>query len=173
MKRVITCLLLARAAAADDASVTASAPPPPSRDDLDLRLTMSSFLYRQSGSDPGALVTDGAQPQNASPVRRFFGDLRMELSDEGLVVDARIRQTTSERYQSGADGGGEYEVRTLAYRLGPAMLGRQYIDAVGATKIDGLSFTQRLSSEARAVAFAGAFPVLGSRSVDTDYLRAK
>ncbi len=172
VKHLLTCLLIARVAAADDASVTATATPP-SRDDLDLRLTMSSFMYRQSGSDPGALVTEGAQPQNASPVRRFFGDLRMELSDEGLVVDARVRQTTSERYQSGADGGGEYEVRTLAYRLGPVMLGRQFIDAVGATKIDGVSLTQPLTAEAKAVAFAGAFPVLGSRSVDTDYLHAK
>ena len=172
VKHITACLLIARLAAAEDASVTATTTPP-SRDDLDLRLTMSSFLYRQSGSDPGALVTEGAQPQNASPVRRFFGDLRMELSDEGLVADARVRQTTSERFQSGADGGGEYEIRTLAYRLGPARIGRQYIDAVGATKIDGVSFTQPFSAETSAVAFAGTFPVLGSRSVDTDYIRAK
>ena len=171
VKHLVACLLIARGAAADDASVTASAPPPPSRDDLDLRLTMSSFLYRQSGSDPGALVTEGAQPQNASPVRRFFGDLRMELSDEGLVVDARVRQTTSERYQSGADGGGEYEIRTLAYRLGPVTLGRQYIDAVGATKIDGASVTGHFTDAASGTVFGGAFPELGSRSVDTDYLR--
>ena len=173
VRPALLLLALARVARADDAaSVTASAQPP-AKDDLDLRLTMSSFFYKQSGSDPGALVTDGAQPQNASPVKRFFGDLRMELTDEGLAVDARVRQTTSERFQSGADGGGEYEIRTLAYNLGPVRLGRQFIDAVGSTKIDGVSATTHFTSEASGVVFAGAFPVLGSRSLDTDYLRAR
>jgi hypothetical protein len=156
-----------------DASATKSAPPPPGPDDLDLRLTLSSFLYRQSGSDGGAFVPGGGVPENASPVHRFFGDLRLELTDEGLAVDTRVRQTTSARYQSGADGGGEYELRTLSYRIGSPhthlTLGRQFIDAVGATKVDGLAFGQQLADPVVATLFAGAFPALGSRSVDTDY----
>ena len=173
VKHGLLLLALARVAHADDAASVTETATPPAKDDLDLRLTMSSFFYKQSGSDPGALVDQGAPPQNASPVRRFFGDLRMELTDAGLAVDARVRQTTSERFQSGADGGGEYEIRTLAYNLGPVRVGRQFIDAVGSTKIDGVSATAHFTDAASGVAFAGAFPVLGSRSLDTDYLHVR
>jgi hypothetical protein len=175
--KALALLLVATPAFADgDASLraasTASTP-----DDLNLRLTFSSFLYRQSGNDAAPLVDLGEPAQNASPVHRFFGDLRLELTDEGAAADVRVRQTTSERYQSGADGGGEYEIRTLSYRLGsPAthlVLGRQFIDAVGATKIDGASFTQKLGEPVAGTLFAGAYPVLGSRSVDTDYTHVR
>jgi hypothetical protein len=145
------------------------------RDDLDLRLTLSSFVYRESGNDAAPLVDQGANLQNASPVHRLFGDLRLELGDAGLALDARVRQTTSATYQSGASGGGEYELRTLAYRIGPVhthlTIGRQFIDPVGATKIDGVAFTQSISDIVDATVFAGLFPMLGSRSVDTDYVR--
>ncbi|HTR55822.1 MAG TPA: hypothetical protein VMJ10_34335 [Kofleriaceae bacterium] len=181
--RTVAVVLIgaAGAARADDAtatttaSSTAQAPQP---DDLDVRLTLSTFLFHQSGSDPAPLVSDGANPQNASPVERFFTDLRGQLSDGGFAFDGRIRETTSELYQSGADGGGEYEIRTLDYRLGSpsthVTIGRQFIEAVGQTKIDGAAFEQRLaggpSGGVNATVFAGAFPDLGSRSVDTDYL---
>lgn len=142
-------------------------------DDLDLRLTLSSFLFRQSGEDAPPIVDTGAPVASASPVRRYFGDLRVELSGGGLVVDARVRQTSSQRYQSGAFGGSEYDVRTLGYRLGSErtalIVGRQYIDAVGATKIDGLAFARRLSESWSTTLFGGAYPQLGSRSVATDY----
>lgn len=171
---LVIVALAARLAHADgDASVTASTSAP-AADDLDMRLTLSSFLYRQSGNDPAPVVDQGSAPQNASPVRRFFGDLRTELSDAGLQLDARIRQTTSDQYQSGALGGGEYEIRTLDYKLGGAstnvVLGRQYVDSVGATKIDGLALDQRFGANTLATVFAGAFPALGSRSLDTDYI---
>lgn len=146
-------------------------------DDLDLRITLSTFVFRESGADAPAIVDQGATLPNASPVRRYFGDLRTELSTGGLTLDARIRQTTSERYQAGASAGGEYEVRTLAYRLGsPATsltIGRQVIDAVGATRIDGLAVTRRLTGRLSATAFGGAYPQLGSRSLDTDYVHVK
>src|SRR5450755_1109728 len=104
----------APALARADGGATAA---PDTRDDqLDLRLTLSSFFYRESGNDASPLVDQGAAVQNASPIRRVFGDMRFELTGDGLVVDARLRQTTSERYQSGADGGAEYELRALAYR---------------------------------------------------------
>ena len=173
---VLVAIVLAAPAARGDepASSTTSSGEAATPDDLDLRLTLSSFFYRQSGSDPAPLVDQGANPQNASPVKRFFGDLRMELSDGDFAADARIRQTTSERYQSGADGGGEYEIRTLDYRIGSRSrnltLGRQFIDAVGATKIDGASFSQQLADTTSATLFAGAYPLLGSRSLDTDYI---
>ena len=145
--------------------------------DLDLRLTLSSFLFRESGADAPAIVDQGAQLENASPVKRYFGDLRAELQSAGLTLDARVRQTASQRFQSGATGGGEYEIRTLSYRLGSKQtsltLGRQFIDSVGATKVDGLAFTQRVTKILSTTLFAGAFPELGSRSLDTDYPRIR
>jgi hypothetical protein len=142
-------------------------------DDLDVRLTLSSFLYRESGASGPPLVDMGAPVEGASPVRRYFGDLRAELADDGFTFDGRMRQTTSQRYQSGAGAGGEYDLRTLSYRIGSGtssiVLGRQLIEPVGATRIDGASGTLRLSDAFSATAFAGALPQIGSRSVDTDY----
>lgn len=161
-------------AAAQDASVEGSTEDGKA-DDLDLRLTLSSFLYRESGSDADPLVANGAAVETASPVRRYFADLRAELSDGGLQLDGRIRQTTSQRYQSGAGGGGEYELRRLSYRLGGSrtqlVVGRQLVDAVGSTKLDGAALVQRLGQTWSGTLFGGAFPALGSRSLDTDYPR--
>ena len=169
------CLLGAGPARGDDASVARSAGEPAG--DLDLRLTLSTFLFRETGADAGAIVDQGAALPNASPVRRTFGDLRTELSAGGLALDARVRQTTSERYQAGAASGGEYEIRTLGYRLGSprtfVTIGRQFVDAVGATRIDGVALTRKLTAGVAATAFGGAFPELGSRSLDTDYVRVR
>jgi len=159
-------------ASADDA-VAVRAEGDSETSDLDLRLTLSSFLFRQTGDDNKSVVDGGATVETASPVRRYFGDLRLEMSGDGLVFDGRVRQTTSERYQSGADGGSEYELRTMAYRVGSAtnrlIVGRQFIDAVGSTKIDGAALIHRLTKTWSGTVFGGAFPALGSRSVDTDY----
>ncbi len=140
---------------------------------IDLRLTLSTFLFREGGDEAPPLVDMGTEVANASPVRRYFSDLRLELTGSGVELDARVRQTTSKRYQAGASGGGEYELRELAYRLGAEhtriVVGRQFVDAVGATKIDGAAVIRRLSKTWSATAFGGAFPQLGSRSLDTDY----
>src|SRR5262249_50263687 len=58
--------------------------------DVDLRLTLSTFLYRETGGDAPAIADQGATLQNASPVQRTFGDLRSELSAGGFALDARI-----------------------------------------------------------------------------------
>lgn len=146
-------------------------------DDLDLRLTLSALVFRETGADAPAIVDQGAPLPNASPVRRSFGDLRAELSAGGLAVDARIRQTTSPRYQAGASGGGEYELRALDYRLGgPATaltIGRQIVEPAGATRIDGVSLTRQLTGGLTATLFGGAYPAPGSRSLDTDYVRVR
>ena len=161
----LVLLVSSRAAAEEPAS------------DLDLRLTLSTFLYRETGADAPPIVDQGAALPNASPIRRTFGDLRTELVAGGFTLDARIRQTTSERYQAGASAGGEYELRVLDQELGSrttfVTLGRQVVDAVGATRIDGAALTHRLSDQVRGVLFAGAFPALGSRSLDTDYARVR
>ena len=176
VRRAALLVVLAASSSARAGDDVQQAAPEP-RDDLDLRITLSSFLYRETGADAPPLAAQAAGLQNASPVHRLFGDLRLELGDAGLALDARVRQTTSARYQSGAEGGGEYEVRTLSYRLGPRAthltIGRQIIDPVGATKIDGLAFTQALATTVDATVFAGLFPQLGSRSVDTDYVRIR
>lgn len=141
--------------------------------EIDLRLTLSSFLFRELGDEAPPIVDGGAPLPSASPVRRYFGDLRFELASSGLAIDARVRQTTSQRYQSGAAGGAEYDIRLLGYRLGSErtalVIGRQYIDAVGATKVDGLGLHRKLSATWSATAFGGTYPQLGSRSLDTDY----
>ena len=164
---LLTCLVGSAPARGDDARP----------DDLDLRMTLSSFLYRESGADAPAVVDQGATLTNASPVQRSFGDIRTELVAGGLALDARIRQTTSQRYQAGAAGGGEYELRTLDYRLGSSTtsltIGRQFVDAVGATRIDGVAVTRKLGAGVAATGFAGAYPELGSRSLDTDYVRVR
>lgn len=170
-------LAVARPAFADDTAIAHPADASRAADDaIDLRLTLSTLFYRESGADAPALVDQGATLQNASPVRRTFGDLRTELATGGLTLDARIRQTTSDRYQAGAVGGGEYELRTLDVRLGsPATaltIGRQVIDAVGATRIDGIALAHRLTGGLAATVFGGAYPALGSRSLDTDYVHA-
>jgi hypothetical protein len=168
------CLLGAGRARGDGAQVARSGEP---AGDLDLRLTLSTFLFRETGADAGAIVDQGAALPNASPVRRAFGDLRTELTAGGLALDARVRQTTSERYQAGASSGGEYEIRTLGYRLGSprtfVTIGRQFVDAVGATRVDGVALTRKLTGAIAATAFGGAFPELGSRSLDTDYVRVR
>lgn len=158
----------ARAGEVSDGARAAASP-----GDLDLRLTLSSFLFRELGDDAPPLVENGAPVPSASPVRRFFGDLRIELAGSGLALDARVRQTSSQRYQAGASAGGEYDIRTLSFRLGSErtalVLGRQFVDAVGATKIDGIAAIRRVSPTWSATAFAGTYPQLGSRSLDTDY----
>jgi hypothetical protein len=170
IRLAIASVLVAGPAHAEDAAVSASDDKPA---DLDIRLTLSSFLYRQAGDDAAPLVDNATPVESASPVRRYFGDLRIELADSGLTFDGRVRQTTSERYQSGAGGGAEYELRTLSYALGSTRTritaGRQHVEAVGSTKIDGAALVQRLSTRWSGTVFAGAFPALGSRSLDTDY----
>jgi hypothetical protein len=164
-------LLAATPAVADDAKVEGRTERKP--ETFDIRLTLSSFLFRQTGDDGDPIVADGAPVQNASPVRRYFGDLRIEMAEDNLQFDGRIRQTTSERYQSGAGGGSEYELRTLTYRLegerNKLVLGRQYVDAVGLTKVDGGAFVRKLTPTWSGTLFGGAYPALGSRSLDTDY----
>lgn len=161
-----------RRAGADDAAVAAQADAPrPAQ--TDLRLTLSTFLYRETGDAAPPLVDMGAEVPSASPVRRYFGDLRIELTDGGFELDGRVRQTASERYQSGATGDSEYELRSLRLRAGTSttslIVGRQFIDAAGATKIDGVAVERALTAKLRATLFGGAFPQLGSRSLDTDY----
>ncbi|HEY5947121.1 MAG TPA: hypothetical protein VIV40_16575, partial [Kofleriaceae bacterium] len=71
-------LLAPMVAHAQDASVAAEASDAEAKQ-LDLRLTLSSFLFRQTGDPASPFVTSGADVGNASPVRRYFGDLRVEL----------------------------------------------------------------------------------------------
>ncbi len=173
---VVAACLVSGTAHADDAAGTQPADVAQPAD-LDLRLTLSTFLFRESGADAPPIVDQGATLGNASPIRRTFGDLRAELLAGGLTIDARVRQTTRARYQAGASGGGEYELRTLDGRLGSSTtfvtLGRQIVQPVGATRIDGVALTRTLTGAIAATVFAGAYPALGSRSLETDYARLR
>lgn len=162
-----------------DPAVSTGAPEPAPR--VDLRLTLSTFVYRESGAEPDPLVDGAAEPDGASPVRRFFSDLRLQMSAErlggrdgrGVELDARVRQTAAGDFQAGAGSGSEYEVKTAVVRDRIAgldlSLGRQTVLEVAATRVDGLRVARRLGASWTASLFGGAYPARGSRSVDTDY----
>ena len=167
-------------AVAQSTDAAVERPAAPSEPTVNLRLTLTTFIYRESG-DPGApLATDGARPDGASPVRRFFNDLRLRARTDnlghpgrGFALDLRARQTASGEFQAGAGAGSEYEVREAAVhdRVGhlDVSLGRQTVLEVAGTKIDGLALRQPLGKTWSFIAFGGAYPLRGSRSVDTDY----
>lgn len=145
--------------------------------DLDVRLTLSSLLYREFGGEAAPWIDGGAAPVDASDRRRFFADLRGELTDRALGggavrLDGRVRQA-ARGTQTGAVGGDEYELRAASWErgLGPvtARLGRQLVEALGDSKLDGASLTAALGERWRATAAAGAYPQRGSRSLATDY----
>ncbi len=149
---------------------------------LDLRLTLSSFAYAESGSDGAPLLEGGEELQTASPRRRVFGDLRLEVgakrisgSHFELKFDGRLREANRSDVQSGFRGGEEWDLQDAYIRYEgekrALTLGRQRIGPAGANTIDGLSYRHQRTKHWSAVAFAGLFPTRGSRSVTQDYPR--
>jgi hypothetical protein len=156
-------------------------------------LTSSTFLYNESGGT--AAGGNGAGGTGASSqFSRIFTDLRFQLDARHIRggrwqarVDVRGRGTmdpdestatgyggtANTRVQSGLTGESEAEVRELwlarpgdRYDL---FLGRQFISDLGAVKIDGLRIDYAKSERITLLGFAGAYPVRGSRSIETDY----
>ena len=152
--------------------------------DIDVRITTTAFLHRETGEPGDALVDGGVAPDNASPFSRYFFDLRLQASAQRVDKrgwstrsDARVRSASDNNVQSGASTGNEYEVRELSVRRAGRRtafgLGRQTVGEVAATTIDGVRVDLRFNSRWRAVAFGGAYPDRGSRSLDTDYPRVR
>lgn len=160
-------------------------------------LTSSSFYYTESGGALGGQAgTLGVTSD--SQFSRMFTDLRAQLDALHLGgtrwdfrLDGRIRfvndpgqATTSidgvnfpTRVQSGLFGRNEYDLRELWLVRGgdraDIFFGRQYIADLGAIKIDGLRLDYAYSPRFTVIAFGGAYPYRGSRSVGLDYIDGK
>ncbi len=153
-------------------------------------LTSTSFLHREAAgiSDPLGLGAVGAE--NASPAR-WFTDLRAQIDARHVGggrwdarLDGRARAVStfgSTRAvdpgdlgtQSGSGTGNEYELRDLYVVRGGTksdlFLGRQTVLDLAAVKIDGVRLDYAKDRRWTYLGFVGAYPVRGSRSIDTDY----
>jgi hypothetical protein len=154
-------------------------------------LTTTSFLHRETAGVATALSNVGGVvgTDNAADFLRVFTDLRAQLDGRHLGggawdfrLDGRVRYVPmvsakdawiSWSPQSGTFGGNEYDLRELYVTHGgertDVTIGRQYVLDLAAVKIDGLRLDYASSETWTYIAFAGLYPVRGSRSLDTDY----
>ena len=158
-------------------------------------LASSTFVYTERG---GAIsATDPLLGTSSSRFNRLFTELRLQTDFRHLGggrwdarVDARVRAvntpannvdlaagsttaTDANHIQSGFNGTNEYDIRELWLtrngKRSDVVIGRQYVADLGAVKIDGLRLDYAKSEEVTLVAFAGLYPLRGSRSLTTDY----
>lgn len=154
-------------------------------------LTSTSFLHRETAGISDPLTGQGGQAgaETAARFMRLFTDLRAQVDGRHLSggswdlrLDGRLRYVptvngtdgwVSFSPQSGMFGGNEYELRELYVTHGgertDVTIGRQIVLDLAATKIDGLRLDYASSETWTYIAFAGLYPVRGSRSIDTDY----
>jgi len=163
---------------ASGTSVATSAALKPAK--LKIRLSLSTFGYTESGGDGAPLLEGGEMLQTASPNKRFFGDLRLELGKNqskddvsGFHLDARLRKNNRSDVQSGFRGGDEWDLRDANVHIANAkrkiVLGRQRIISADASKIDGISYRKEKPGPWSSKYFAGLYPTRGSRSLTQDY----
>lgn len=155
-------------------------------------LISSTFFYTESGGAADGNAGIGGGGAN-SQFNRLFTDLRLQLDARHIRggrwqarVDVRGRGTTSgdrnsgvyngnatTRIQSGLTGESELEVKEMwVARPGDrtdVFIGRQIIADLGAVKIDGIRIDYAKSDKTTLLGFVGAYPLRGSRSIDTDY----
>ena len=157
-------------------------------------LTSTSFLHRETAGIAPALGGEGGVvgTENAANFLRLFSDLRAQLDGRhvsggawDLRFDGRLRYVpqvngsdawVSFSPQSGTFGGNEYELREMYATHGgdrtDVTVGRQFVLDLAAVKIDGVRLDYASSETWTYIAFAGLYPVRGSRSVETDYPQA-
>jgi hypothetical protein len=153
----------------------------------------STFFYNESGGKLDLLDGAGGTTSN-SKYSRMFTDLRLQLDARHIrggrwlarvdvrgrgVVDPAESTTmnynskSNTRVQSGLTGESELEAKELwVARPGDRydiFIGRQIIPDLGAVKIDGIRIDYAKSDRVTVLGFAGAYPLRGSRSIDTDY----
>jgi hypothetical protein len=154
-------------------------------------LISSTFFYNESGGQADGNAGTGGGGAN-SKYSRMFTDLRLQLDARHIRggrwlarADVRGRGvpggtkpsgyagTETSKIQSGLTGESELEVKELwVARPGDRtdlFIGRQTIADLGAVKIDGIRFDYAKSDKVTLLGFAGAYPLRGSRSIDTDY----
>jgi len=163
-----------------------------------VNFTSTTFGYRETGAIGEPLPGGQIAGDNAAGVSRIFTDLRGVATADHIgggtwdfKLDGRIRQVISSSdlsfvpdedgaddelpIQSGLFDGGdaEYDLRELYLQKRTEKVdyrvGRQFVLDVAATKIDGASVRYKSSDKWSYLAFAGLFPVRGSRSIATDY----
>jgi hypothetical protein len=154
-------------------------------------LTSTSFLHRETAgiSDPLTMQGGATGAETATRFLRLFTDLRTQLDGRHIAggswdfrLDGRLRYVPnvngadgwiSFSPQSGTFGGNEYDLRELYVTHGgertDVTIGRQIVLDLAATKIDGARLDYASSETWTYLAFAGLYPVRGSRSVTTDY----
>jgi hypothetical protein len=161
----------------------------------DIRLTSTTFGYRETGAIGPALGVGTEQPDNASPIDRVFTDLRAQVTGTHVSgskwdyrLDTRFRLNQDTRptsnvqddagntipIQSGTFGGNtEIDLRELYFkrrgRKTDWVFGRQMVLDLAATKIDGVRVEYEKDDEWTYIGFGGFYPVRGSRSIKTDY----
>jgi hypothetical protein len=89
-------------------------------------------------------------------------------------VGSTTDTTTEPKIQSGLTGQNEYDIRELwlvrnADRS-DVFIGRQFVADLAAVKIDGVRIDYAQSSKFTLLGFGGLLPMLGSRSITTDYI---
>lgn len=155
-------------------------------------LISSTFFYTESGGAADGNAGMGGAGAN-SQFNRLFTDLRLQLDARHIRggrwlarVDVRARGTTSgdrnslvyngnetTRVQSGLNGESELEAKEMwVARPGDRtdiFIGRQIVADLGAVKIDGIRIDYAKSDKTTLLGFVGAYPLRGSRSIDTDY----
>jgi hypothetical protein len=161
------------------------------------RITSTTFGFRETGEVGEPLAVGAAPPDNASPVRRYFTDIRAVLQAthlRGSKWDARFdgrargngngpptsraQDDPGENLptQSGTFGGSELDLRELyLQRRGERndlIFGRQIVLEIAATKVDGVRLVRRSSPRIEYIGFGGFYPTRGSRSILDDYPRA-
>ncbi len=91
--------------------------------------------------------------------------------------DAPTIDTNANHVQSGFNGRNELDIRELflvrSGKRSDVVVGRQFINDLGAIKIDGLRVDYARSESLTLIGFGGMFPLRGSRSIRTDYITLK
>jgi hypothetical protein len=93
---------------------------------------------------------------------------------EGNITGAGQGTIEELKTQSGLFGGNEYDLREAYFVRNGArsdiFIGRQWITDLGAVKIDGVRIDYASSKTWTILGFGGLYPLLGSRSLTTDYV---
>ena len=160
-------------------------------------LTLSTLYFAESGGDldlgNGEIPPNSIPVGNASNVNRFFTDLRTRITAKHISgsnwdfhLDLRGRITPGScskdsvdtvrpctRFQSGSFSGNEIDFNQFYFRRtkgkGTLTLGRQFVNELFYTKVDGVRYDRRLNSKWNAIGFAGLYPALISRDIRSDY----
>jgi hypothetical protein len=164
-------------------------------------LTSSTFFFHESGGGNFAGLMADSGPNASTFNRYFTDlrlqtdfrhisggrwDARVDFRaravnslpqvDETMPPPGNVNVGPTPHIQGSAlDGGNEYDLRELyLVRNGErtdVTIGRQFIADMAAIKIDGVRIDYAQSAKFTYLGFAGLYPLRGSRSLSTDYIK--